>query len=72
LSASILRGEEADVEALTASARREGAIESSVNTARKILREACDQLQLLEQNKYRDNLRDVCESVEQMLEQFVG
>jgi len=72
LSAAILRGEDADLESLTASARREGAIQSSVTTARKILREACDELQLLEANKYRDNLRDVCESVEQMLEQFVN
>jgi geranylgeranyl pyrophosphate synthase len=72
LSTAILRGEEADIESLTNAARQEGAIQSSVNTACKILREASDQLNLLESNKYSDGLRNVCESVEQMLNQFTA
>lgn len=72
LSAAILRGEEADVESLTASTLREGALQSSVATARKILREAGEQLNLLESNKYSEGLRGVCESVDQLLEQFVS
>ena len=72
LSAAILRGEETDIEALTNAALREGAIRSSVVTACKILREATAQLDLLERNKYSDGLRGVCESVEELLNQFAG
>lgn len=71
-SAEILRGDEADVESLTESALREGALQASVNTACKILREAREQLNIVESNKYREGLWDVCESVEKLLEQFVG
>ena len=69
-SAAILRGEEADIEALTNSALREGAVRSSVATACKILREANEQLDVVESNKYSDGLRGVCVSVEQLLKQF--
>lgn len=72
LSTAILRGEETDVEVLTTAARNEGALQSSVSTACKILREANEQLDLLETNKFSDGLRDVCITVEKMLAQFVA
>ncbi len=71
-SAAILRGEEADIDFLVDTARREGAIRSSVATACKILREANEQLDLLESNKYSDGLRGVCASVEELLKQFAA
>lgn len=72
LSATILHGDDDAIEALRVSALRQGALEFSVTTACKILREASDQLNLLESNKYSDGLRGVCGSVEELLKQFAG
>ncbi len=70
LSAAILRGEEADIEAITNAALHEGALRSAVATGCKILREASSQLDIVEANKYTEGLRDVCRSVEELLKQF--
>lgn len=71
-STAILRGNDEDVVSLTAAARQEGALRSAVAASVKILREAREQLDLLEAGEFRTGLNDVCESVGQMLEQFVG
>ena len=70
LSAAILRGNDGDIEELTAAARDGGAINSAIAAGGKILHEAREKLRVLEPNKYSAGLHDICESVEQMLAQF--
>lgn len=72
LSAAILRGNDGDVESLAAAACEEGGIRSAVSAGAKILREAREQIELLETGKFRDALDGVCESVGRMLDQFVS
>ncbi len=70
LSEAILRGEDADAKSIAAITRESGALRSAIQTARKFLREAREQLQVLKPNKFSDGLRNVSESVENMLDQF--
>jgi octaprenyl-diphosphate synthase len=70
LSDAIVRGDEGDIPDLVAAVRESGALHSAILTTKKLLANASDQLDILPQNKYRDGLRDVCESVSQMVEQF--
>jgi octaprenyl-diphosphate synthase len=72
LSAAILRGNDDDIEYLTGAAQREGALNSAITVGGKILREAREKLHILESNKYSEGLRDICESVGQMLGQFAA
>jgi len=69
-SEQILRGEAEDAESLTKIARESGALASAIRTTKKFLAEARGQLGVLSANKYRDGLRDVCETVEQLIERF--
>lgn len=69
-STAIIRGEETDIEILITALRQSDSLQSAINTAKDFLKTAADQLTLLPQNKYRDGLRDVCESVNEMLDNF--
>ena len=71
LSEAILHGNDEDIASLTAQARDTGALRAAILTAQKMLRDAQSQIELLPAgNKYRDGLRDVCESLAGMLGQF--
>lgn len=70
LSEQILRGDPEDAEALAKSARERGSLRAAIRASEKLLQEALAQLALLPGNKYRDGLRDVCESVARLLAPF--
>jgi octaprenyl-diphosphate synthase len=70
LSEIILNGEEADIQQLVERARAAGAVRSAVNTARKMLREAEAQLELVSANRYREALRNLVTTLDEMLGRF--
>jgi octaprenyl-diphosphate synthase len=70
LSEIILNGEEADIQQLVERARAAGAVRSAVNTGRKMLREAEAQLELVAPNKYREALRNLVTTLDEMLGRF--
>lgn len=70
LSEIILRGSDKDIAELTELARTAGALRSAIGTAQKMLREAQAQIESIPSNKYRDGLRDICESLAGMIGQF--
>ena len=70
LSEIILRGTDDEIETLTRIAIDKGALRTAVGAGRKMLREAQAQTDLLPSNKYSDGLRDLCDSLVEMIEQF--
>jgi len=70
LSDAIVRGEPEDIEMLIAALRESGGMGLAISSAKKYLRTASEQLDILAKNKYRDGLRNVCSSVGQMLDKF--
>jgi len=66
---AIVAGEE--TEALIEATRASGALRNSIGTARTLLQEAVDGLGILPDNAYRQGLRDLCNSVDRLLKQFV-
>jgi octaprenyl-diphosphate synthase len=68
LSAAILRGGEDDILDLTDAARAHGALSTAVEAARKTLREAREQIEILPGNKYQEGLRDIAFGLEKMLD----
>ncbi|MEI8341679.1 MAG: polyprenyl synthetase family protein, partial [Verrucomicrobiota bacterium] len=72
LSDAIVRGEPEDIELLISALRESDGLRAAISAAKKFLKTASEQLDILPQNKYRDGLRDVCESVDQMLDNFTA
>lgn len=72
LSEAILHGGDEAIASLTTLARENGALRSAILTAQKMLRDAQAQIELLPTNKYRDGLREICESLVGMIGQFAG
>jgi len=72
LSETILHGNETDIAALTELAHSTGALRAAISTAQKMLRDAQTQIESVPSNKYRDSLRDICESLGAMLGQFAA
>ena len=70
LSEAILHGNDDAVASLTRLARESGALRTAILTAQKMLRDAQTQIEIVPPNKYRDGLRDVCESLAGMIGQF--
>jgi len=68
-SRSILAGEE--IEALIEATRSSGAIEKTIDTARTLLREAIEAVEIVPENPFRTGLQDLCKSVDRLLKQFV-
>ena len=69
-SAAIIRGDREDIEMLIAALRQPEGLEFAINTAKGFLKTAADQLNLLPKNQYSNGLRDVCGSVNEMLDHF--
>ena len=72
LSEAIVRAEPEDIDLLLAALRQSDGLGSAISTAKSFLTNASEQLEGLPQNKYRDGLRDVCESVHEMLDNFAA
>jgi octaprenyl-diphosphate synthase len=72
LSDAIVRGEQEDIDMLIAALHETGALRAAIAAAKKFLATAAEQLDLLPENKYRNGLRDLCESVCQMLDNFAA
>lgn len=70
LSEAILQADDDAVASLTNRARESGALRSAIMTARKMLREAQAQIEIVPANKFRDGLREVCESLDALIGQF--
>ncbi len=70
LSEIILNGEDADINRLVDRAIKIGAVKFAVGTARRMLREAQTQLEVVAANKYRDALGNLCSTLDGMLGQF--
>jgi len=66
---AITKGQE--TEALPQATRACGALSQSIDTARKLLREAKEDIALLPENAYHSGLLDLCRSVDKLLKQFV-
>jgi len=72
LSEAIRRGAEADIVMLVEKVRRSGALANSLSAGRKLIQEARLRLDVVPPNKYRSALREVCETLESMIQQFEG
>lgn len=70
LSEIILSGEDADVNRLVERAIETGAVRFAVTTARRMLREAQEQLEVVAATRYRDSLAGLATNLDAMLEQF--
>lgn len=70
LSEIILRGSDSDVDSLTQSVISTGALHSAVLAGQKMLADAQAQVALLPDNKYRNGLGDICESLVGMIGQL--
>jgi len=71
LSAVILHGTDEEIEDLAQLALDRGAVKSSVLYTQKMLTDAEELLLQLPTNKYRDGLRDICESLVKMIGNFI-
>ena len=67
-SRAFVSGEE--TEALVLATRRSGALKGAIDTARNLLREAIDSIEIIPQNPCRKGLQDLCHSVDKLLRQF--
>jgi octaprenyl-diphosphate synthase len=72
LSDIILNGDEADIMVLAERAIAAGAVKSAIATGRKLLREAESRLRVVPDNKYREALRSLVTTLDQMIGQFAG
>lgn len=70
LSEIILGGDEGDIHRLVERALSAGAITFAISTGRKMLRDALSQLEIVEANKYRDALGNLCATLDGMIAQF--
>ncbi len=70
LSEIILNGEEGDIIALAERAIAAGAVKSAIATGRKMLRDAEKQLLLVPENKYREALSGLVQTLDGMIGQF--
>lgn len=70
LSEIILGGDEGDIHHLLERALSAGAITFAISTGRKMLREAQTQLEIVEPNKYREALGNLCATLDAMIAQF--
>jgi len=71
ISGIILNGDDRDIQELADRALEAGAVKSAVAIARKMLREARTQLEVVAENKYRGALEELVTTLDGMLEQFV-
>ena len=67
-SRAILSGQE--IEALIKATRSSGALQSAIDTASTLLREAVEALEIVPQTPFRTGLQDLCKSVDRLLKQF--
>ena len=67
-SSAIISGEK--TEELICAARSSGALQSSIATARDLLREAIEAISILPKNPFRSGLQDLCKSMDRLLKQF--
>lgn len=72
LSESILHADDDAAKSLASLARESGALRAAILTAQKMLRDAQAQIEIVPANKYRDGLRDVCESLVEMVGRFAA
>lgn len=70
LSECILRGEPGDATLLRNAAIEKGALASAVATARRMLSQAGEQLDLVPDNRFSAGLRGICATLDGMLEGF--
>ena len=70
MSEIILNGDEADIQQLVGTAVAAGAVKFAVTTARKMLREAQTQLEIVAPGKHRDSLGSLCSTLDGMIAQF--
>lgn len=59
------------IDALVEVVKQEGYLAAAINTARALLCEAREGLDIIPANPYRDGLQDICKSVDRLLEQFL-
>ena len=72
LSEIILNGGDDDMNALVERAIDAGAVKSAVGIGRKMLREAGAHLELVPANQYRDALKNLVVTLDEMIGQFAG
>ena len=67
-SQAILSGKE--IEALIEATRSSGALQSAIASARTLLREAIEAIEIIPETPFRCGLQDLCKSVDRLLKQF--
>lgn len=70
LGESIVRGTDEDLISIARTVRDSGALRSAIGAGQKLIREAQEQLDVLQPSRYRTGLRNVCETLVVMIGQL--
>lgn len=70
ISEQLLRGDDTDIDALIEAVQRHGAMRAAANTARRMVREASEGLDVVPKNRYTAGLKSIGEYLDHIIEPF--